>query len=137
MLYIENNSKFEIKTEKIESVYQYVLDKFIKSNEKEINVFIETGDIIKNLNYKYRGNNKATDVLSFKYSSDLPILGDIIIDIEVANKQKGNNSLEEEMQILFLHGFLHLLGYDHIKTSDAIEMNRIENEIYIKIIKES
>ena len=105
-------------------------------NEKTLNLTLSDGDYIKHLNQKFRGRNSMTDVLSFPTDIDfLPILGDIIIDIEVADKQKGNRSLESELQYLLLHGLLHLLGYDHIGLKDKQIMESKEKK-YWKIIKE-
>ncbi|MCF7919631.1 MAG: rRNA maturation RNase YbeY [Candidatus Cloacimonetes bacterium] len=88
------------------------------------------------LNKTWRGKNAATDVLAFPFNFPAAeFLGDIIIDIETASRQKGKQTLSHELQVLFLHGFLHLLGYDHISESDAVLMRSKENE-YRNYIKE-
>jgi len=105
-------------------------------NNKSLNLTLSNGDFIKSLNKKFRSKDSKTDVLSFPTQIDfLPMLGDIIIDIEVAENQKGNRSLESELQYLLLHGILHLLGYDHIAAKDKQIMESKEKK-YWKIIKE-
>ncbi len=87
---------------------------------------------IKNLNKRFRGLGKPTDVLSFPAGDDefaetsLPTLGDIAISVERAESQAVENGLAyaKEIAQLILHGLLHLCGYDH-ETDDG-EMNRLE-----------
>ena len=80
---------------------------------------------------KFLGINQPTDVLAFPNEQDEwetgeIYLGDILISVETANHQKCKNLLEE-LQILSLHGLLHLLGYDH--HSDQGEMELMENKL--------
>ena len=89
---------------------------------------------IRNLNRKYLGRNTLTDVISFQADMPgIPLLGDIIIDINVANRQKEHRTLEEELQVLFLHGLLHLLGYDHLGVEQSKEMKIKEKNYYSKL----
>jgi probable rRNA maturation factor len=80
---------------------------------------------IQKLNCDFRGHDKPTDVLSF-VAEQTDYLGDIVVSVDTASRQakrRGSN-LERELKVLGLHGFLHLLGYDHEK--DHGEMRRIE-----------
>jgi len=108
--------------------------------------FLFTDDAgIKELNSKYRGINKATDVLSFAFEEDdcdmfpvlgdVKILGDIIISTETARRQakEANHDIEREIAILMVHGILHLLGYDHIKDEEYGLMHEKELEIIEKL----
>jgi probable rRNA maturation factor len=84
---------------------------------------------IRRLNRSFRGLDKATDVLSFRSTrkgASEGYLGDIVISVETAERQarRLRSTLPRELEILALHGFLHLLGYDH-ETDDG-EMRRIE-----------
>lgn len=89
---------------------------------------------IRDLNKKYLGRNTLTDVISFQADMPgIPLLGDIIIDINVADKQKENRTLEEELQVLFLHGLLHLLGHDHLGVEQSKEMKIKEKKYYSKL----
>ena len=102
----------------------------------ELCLILCDGEMIRELNRKYRGKDAKTDVLSFEgdYPA-IPELGDIVIDIEKALGQKGTMSLNYEVQTLFLHGLLHLLGYDHISHKQQLEMKNKE-KLYQKYLKE-
>ena len=103
--------------------------------KKDIELIITNNDDMRKLNAKYRGVDKATDVLSFPYKKikNTP-LGTIIISIdkvhEVANDL--GHSSEEEFTLLFIHGLLHLLGFDH--EIDNGKMRR-EEEKLIRLFK--
>ena len=93
---------------------------------------------IKELNKKYRDKNEVTDVLSFPLEEsrfkkhDILPLGDIFICLPFAVKEseKQSISLEKELAWLTVHGFLHLLGYDHEKSAnDKKKMFRLESKI--------
>lgn len=95
---------------------------------------------IKKLNQKYRNLNKSTDVLSFPGfdNFELPLpeieLGDIIICLDKLKEQavEYNHSLEREAAFLFVHGFLHLLGYDHQNIKQENEMFELQATILNK-----
>ena len=82
---------------------------------------------MRDLNRDYRGYDKPTDVLSFHgVGESEAYLGDIVISVETADRQarRRGSMLKRELKVLTLHGFLHLLGYDH-ETDDG-EMRRVE-----------
>ena len=96
---------------------------------------------IKRLNKNFRNKNKSTDILSFPFDKNLKTskkiyLGDIIISYDFINKPKlQNNKLFREKLIrTFIHGFLHLLGFNHIKNKDYIKMLKEEKHIYKSVI---
>ena len=110
--------------------------RFIK---KKINLtlLLSNNKNIKRLNKKFRNKNKPTDVLSFPSEKKFDIkkssyLGDIVISYEFMNKSKTLSSLEFKDKVIkiFIHGFLHLLGYDHIKLKDFKKMLLEEEKIY-------
>src|SRR6056300_625747 len=97
---------------------------------------------IKILNKRFRNKNKPTDILSFplnnKWKNNKELyLGDIVISYDFMNKPKNQNlSLFKEKVIkTFIHGFLHLLGFDHIKLKDYKKMLKEEQKIYQSVIK--
>lgn len=108
-----------------------------------VSVVIIGNQRMKTLNRQYRGKNKTTDVLSFSsVIRDLPVskempgtLGDIFICQDVAIKQakEAGHSLRKEMQTLFVHGLLHLLGYRHGKAADRDKMFKLQNKIIKRI----
>jgi probable rRNA maturation factor len=88
------------------------------------------------LNAKYRKKNYPTDVLSFPVEQDLPqpmrVLGDVVISVDKAAAQakERGRSVDEEMITLLIHGVVHLLGYDHERSSkEARIMARLEKKI--------
>ena len=96
---------------------------------------------IKKLNKIFRNKNKSTDILSFPLNKKIKIskktyLGDIIISYNFMNKPKSQNFklFREKVAKTFIHGFLHLLGFDHMKNKDFIKMSKEEDRIYNSII---
>ncbi len=96
---------------------------------------------IKKLNKNFRNKNKSTDVLSFPLSKKVLIsnktyIGDIIISYNFMNKPKSQNikNFREKVIKTFIHGFLHLLDYDHIKEKDYKRMLSEEEKIYKTVI---
>ena len=91
---------------------------------------------IKQLNKKFRKKDKPTDILSFpfgkKISKNIDYLGDIIISYDFINKPKSLNisQFKDKLAKIFIHGFLHLAGFDHIKVSEFKKMNKEELKIY-------
>ena len=111
-----------------------------------LTILLSNNKNIKKLNKKFRNKNKSTDVLSFPSEKKLnikksPYIGDIVISYEFMNKPKALSALEfkDKVTKIFIHGFLHLLGYDHIKLKDFKEMLIEEEKIYqtieTKIVK--
>ena len=97
---------------------------------------------IKKLNNQFRKKNKHTDVLSFPFESKKKnlkeiYLGDIIISFNYMNKPRSISikKFEEKTIKIFIHGFLHLLGYDHIKKKDYEIMLNSEKKIFKSIEK--
>ncbi len=120
------------------SVFTAVLDILRKEENISKDVFLvlklSDNGSIRDLNKKYLGRNALTDVISFQADMPgIPFLGDIIIDINVADEQKENRTLEKELQVLFLHGVLHLLGYDHLGVEQSKEMKKKEKKYYSKL----
>ncbi|BBB32376.1 metalloprotease [Thermotomaculum hydrothermale] len=119
---------FSINTSDCKNIDE-VISEFWESLKKEIShllpdrflieVSIVSDEEIRRLNKDYRGKDYVTDVLSFEDGDTLPdgrvFLGSIAIACERAKKQAEEigNSFEEELRFLFMHGVLHLLGFDH------------------------
>ena len=98
---------------------------------KNISLALLTDLEIKELNRVYRKKNKATDVLSFVINSE-DTLGEVLISLEQARiaAKKENKSLKVQLQLLSIHGILHLLGYDHEKSQkEEQKQKELEEEI--------
>lgn len=87
-----------------------------ENQSKEVSIVLVNSDIIKKLNKQYRKKNKVTDVLSFEGEQDE--LGEIVIcpDEVKENAQKAKSDFKTELAMVFIHGLLHLLGYDHERS---------------------
>jgi probable rRNA maturation factor len=99
-----------------------------------VNVLVTSGRELRALNLRFRGKDKATDVLSFPPLLDLEnFAGDVAIAAEIAaqNARRLGHSAVEEIKILVLHGVLHLAGYDHER--DHGEMARKEQRLRKKL----
>ena len=121
-----------------------VFPKKYRFNKKKVSltILLTNNKIIKKLNKKFRNKNKATDILSFPSQKKInikksPYIGDIAISYEFMNKPKALSTLEFKNKVtkIFIHGFLHLLGYDHIKLKDFKVMLIEEEKIYQTIKK--
>ena len=115
--------------------------RFIKK-KISLTVLLSDNKSIKKLNNKFRNKNKSTDVLSFPSEKKLnlkkkPYIGDIVISYEFINKPRALSPLEFKIKVtkIFIHSFLHLLGYDHIKLKDFKKMLIEEEKIYKTIKK--
>jgi probable rRNA maturation factor len=115
--------------------------RFIKK-KVSLTILLSNNKNIKKLNKKFRNKNKSTDVLSFPSEKKLnikksPYIGDIVVSYEFMNKPRALSSLEFKIKVtkIFIHGFLHLLDYDHIKLKDFKKMLIEEEEIYKTIQK--
>ena len=105
---------------------------FFKTKNHEFSVLLTNDKKMKNLNFKFRKKNKTTDVLSFpikiKNKSNLYI-GDIAISYEIVNKRSKNSNFLVEFDKMWIHGYLHLIGYDHKRFNDFNKMLRKEKLI--------
>ncbi len=111
----------------------------------ELSILLVDDNRMMELNSTYRGINKPTNVLSFPIaeeivddpSSPLPkMLGDIVISLDTAAREASENGsiLEDYLSILLVHGFVHLLGYDHERgEEDALRMTDREKELLRKL----
>jgi probable rRNA maturation factor len=125
-LQIENSqSKIKIDKRLIRSTVLKIL-KTLDCADKEISLSFVDDEKIKQLNKQYLGKNKATNVLSFsllegEYGNINPqILGDVIISVETAQRDAlyGKLTVDQEIDFLIIHGILHLLGYNHVNTTE-------------------
>ena len=99
----------------------------------EFTLFLTNNSTMKNLNKKFRKINKPTDVLSFPLNIKIEnktYLGDIAISYEIVNKRSYVSSFSHELDKMWIHGYLHLIGYDHVKNLDFKKMYKKENLIF-------
>ncbi|ACM93548.1 conserved hypothetical protein [Nautilia profundicola AmH] len=127
MIDFDNRTDYEFDINKLNDIYNLLTD-------KDIELILTDDEEIKELNSQFRNKDKATDVLSFPLEAmpGMP-LGSIVISIDTAKKgaEEFGHSVDDEIRLLFLHGLLHLLGYDH--ETDNGEMRAKEEEIIKKL----
>lgn len=117
--------------------------KVVKINKpSEANVIIVSNEQIREISKEYKKKDKATDVLSFPAEwKELEkligynMLGDIFISYEKVKSQASEygHSEKREWSYLFVHGLLHLCGYDHMNEADEKEMNKLANKVMTKL----
>lgn len=124
---------YEFFTKVAESVFNE-LD--MQDNQYEISLLLTDDETIRQLNKEYRNKDKSTDVLSFPMEDEI-MLGDIAISVDTAKRQaeEAEINLDRETAFLFIHGLLHLLGYDHeTSQEDETEMFALQEKILKKLI---
>ena len=110
------------------------LQKFLGSKNKnqEFSILLTNNYKMKLLNNKFRKKNKITDVLSFPLHNIFKnnfYIGDIAISFEYINKRSKISDFYYEFDKMWIHGYLHLVGYDHKKNKDYKKMNKKEKLI--------
>ena len=115
--------------------------RFIKK-KSHLSLLLSNNNKIKILNKKFRNINKHTDILAFPFEQEMRnkknfYLGDIIISFDYIDKLKKLSSKEFEKKTIkiFIHGFLHLVGYDHFHDKDYIKMLKEEEKIFKSVQK--
>ncbi len=126
MIELENKTESSIDITKLESIADSLSSQYIE-------LIITDNDEIQSINKKFRQKDSPTDVLSFPYEK-MPMapLGTIIISMDYVDKKakEFGHSKDAEIALLFIHGMLHLLGYDH--EIDSGEMRQKEKELIEK-----
>lgn len=124
----------------IEAICTYVMQAEQVERFVEISVSIVDEDEMHELNHRWRGIDRTTDVLSFELDSpfdeslpaSVPVeLGDVILAPQVITRQAPGfgNAPADECRLMLVHGLLHLLGYDHIDEDEAAVMEAREDEL--------
>ncbi|MGV3465917.1 MAG: rRNA maturation RNase YbeY [Heyndrickxia sp.] len=127
----------------VESLLNFAANKLAIDNESEVSITFVSNERIQEINKEYRDKNQPTDVISFAMEElgegeieingvEMPrVLGDIIISVSKAHEQADDygHAFTRELGFLALHGFLHLLGYDHMTPEDETQMFGLQKEI--------
>ncbi|HCL57592.1 MAG TPA: rRNA maturation RNase YbeY [Spirochaetia bacterium] len=125
---IMNQTSYQIRN--IEKLIENVLNLLKYEEETEVSIVFSDNKMIQELNLKYRNKDYPTDVLSFPAEMD-HFLGDIVISLEKAKEQ--GEDFKKEVEMLLVHGLLHLLGYDHETNEEDYEkMMSLQNELLEK-----
>ena len=138
------NISFENETEEkvkelpeLKKLIKYAI-KYMKLDNVEFNIIFVDNNKIHELNKTYRNIDRETDVITFRLADyetvvfdNITVLGDIYISLDKAHSQsiEYGHSYLRELSFLMIHGFLHLLGYDHMKEEDEKVMFKLQEEI--------
>jgi len=132
-LEINNKTKSKFSKKQVENILTMVCPK--SKSEQLVSVALVSAQTIRQLNKKYRKKDQVTDVLAFAQPKDFdqveePI-GEVIICSVRAKKQANehHHSFQKEINKLALHGYLHLIGYDHKRAKQAEQMEKLEKII--------
>jgi len=144
---LENNKEYKDIVKKV--VQQCFKEENLEDSKLYISIILTTPEHIHEINKQYRNVDKETDVLSFpmfekEELDDMiknqnfeheDVLGDIIISIEKVKGQaeEYGHSFERELSYMIVHGFYHLMGYDHIKEEDKVIMRPKEENVLNKL----
>lgn len=142
-IYIENENKINFENlRSYKKIFKTTLKLLEIKGRTEVNIIIVDNKEIKKISKEYKKKDKATDVLSFpsdwrilKEQIGYNMLGDIFISHEKVLEQAKlyGHSNKREWCYLFVHGLLHLIGYDHLNKKDETEMNGIASEVLKKV----
>lgn len=136
MIELDNRTTLNIETKTIEAIAYFLTD-------KEIELIITDAKEMREINKTHRNIDKDTDVLSFPYEQ-MPMspLGSIVISSSYLqdNSKEFGHSVDDELALLFIHGMLHLLGYDHevdngemrIKEAELIEKFHLPKSLIVR-----
>ena len=112
--------------------------KFFKNKNVTFTILLTNSLNMKKLNKKFRKLNKSTDILSFPAFSPKNLrlikekkiyIGDLAASYEIIHERAAKNNFFKEFDKVWVHGLLHLIGYDHIKNKDYYKMHKIEKRI--------
>jgi probable rRNA maturation factor len=139
---IINESGSEVDEDGITGVARFALDEMGVNPLAELSVLVVDIDHMTELNRRWMGGSGPTDVLSFPMDDAMPprpdsvepttpILGDLVLSPEVAERQaeEAGHSTADELHMLTVHGVLHILGYDHAEPEQAKEMFGLQNRL--------
>jgi len=131
---IKNPKKYF--NEKLKKVSKII--SFFKKKNVTFTILLTNSLNMKKLNKKFRKRNKSTDVLSFPSFSSKNLksikekkiyIGDLAVSYEIIHLRSRNFFFIKEFDKVWIHGLLHLIGYNHIKNKDYYKMNKIEKRI--------
>ena len=144
---LESNDKYEKIIKRV--IEQCFKEEKIENSKLYISITLTNPEHIHEINKQYRNVDRATDVLSFPMfekneidekikNNDFEhedVLGDIVISIEKVEEQakEYGHSFEREFAYMLVHGFYHLMGYDHIEEDDKVIMRKKEEDVLNKL----
>jgi probable rRNA maturation factor len=134
---IQNEDDYPVNVQRLQKAVVTVLSNHKVEHAASLTIVITTNEAVTELNHQYRGVNAPTDILSFPADAlpeeiqEAPYLGDLVIAYPYAAAQAQNekHNLDDSLDLLVIHGTLHLLGYDHDTQENRAEMWAVQNDI--------
>jgi probable rRNA maturation factor len=130
----------KVETALLESAAQATLEQQLAAPEAGVSIVITSDEQLQELNREYLDNDAPTDVLSFPADhtdpdTRTPYLGDVLISYPQAEAQAGaaGHPVGSELQLLVVHGILHLLGHDHLEEHEKARMWAAQAEILARL----
>lgn len=145
IILLDNEKDYPLDVDMLQDIsYMILKDERINFpfNTAEISLVMTNDEEMREINRQYRKIDNTTDVLSFPINENKditsPMLGDIVISFDKAKSQSVENdcTVEEEIAFLYIHGLLHLLGYDHERSEeDEKEMFELQEQFFENFFK--
>jgi probable rRNA maturation factor len=133
---VKGSLKLQLEKSILIKAAQVTLEFASHPNQTDATIVLGNDTLLCKLNRQYRGVDATTDVLSFPSGEIDPdtaglYLGDVIISLPQARRQAAteNHPIQDELQLLVVHGILHLLGYDHLDNADKKRMQYIQDKV--------
>ncbi|HEX9091556.1 MAG TPA: rRNA maturation RNase YbeY [Anaerolineales bacterium] len=135
-LRVRRSVKLPVKKTVLLNAAQLTLEAGSAPTSSDLSIIVGDDALLERLNNKYRHIAASTDVLSFPSNELDPdthtfYLGDVVISLPRAQEgaSRGGHPLQDELQLLVIHGILHLLGYDHLEETDKKKMQAVQEDI--------
>ena len=133
-VFVANEQELQVDEARLSRLAKHVLESEDVDDGAELSVLLVGRDHIKRLNARFAGDDYATDVLSFPMMEDEEsslLLGDVVIcpDIARSNAAKVGHDMGAELELLLVHGTLHLLGYDHDEEEEKTRMEERQRQL--------
>ena len=134
MIEINNLTTNQVDEDFLKKITKIVLENEKKS-ESDLSIALVGQGRMRELNKKYRGKNRVTDVLSFSGNG----LGEIVICLREVKKnaKRFNSTFKKELATCLIHGILHLLGYDHEISEEKARLMEKKQNYYLKLCQEA
>jgi probable rRNA maturation factor len=127
-VFVANEQEMPVPEARLSALARHALDYLKVDEDAELSVLFVAPSHMRLLNQRFAGEDKPTDVLAFPMmedEEDMLLLGDVVVCPEIARENAGSqdHSYERELEVLLVHGTLHLLGYDHQGPTDKSKMD--------------
>jgi probable rRNA maturation factor len=133
-VFLANEQPVPIDEARLSALARHVLDSEKVDDEAELSILVIDEEHMRKLNFRFAKNDYATDVLAFPMlegDEDSTMVGDVVLcpDVAKSNAEKLDHSLDRELEVLVVHGTLHLLGYDHKVAPEKERMDKRVSEV--------